>query len=1399
MTFPIASVLDNANRANEGPPPSANWTTVIGGHTVATNRLAATGAVNTSYWNVSQVLDGEVFVTLVTRPADTKTASVLARYTLSQSYLLGITRNDAGNDTLGFYYYDGVTTNLLGSWVIALQDGDTFGLRFLGSNFYVFYNGIQVGSVSDSSIAVAGYIGISTNSTATIMDDFGGGSIPTLDDEMDSANRQPASQVTVERWLPEWTARISGLSGGATEQYAHGHGVAVAPNGSAAGEDIICRARSGSYANPQDGKLYIAIIRDANLDTPANWESHWVDTGITGLMYPAWTANSGAAHGGSIAVVHSGTDFRVFYLLAGGDLRYIDVSYAGGASGSALIDNIGTGVQHASMQIAACSHTEVFILLNWQVEASLVGWQPPVYGSHIRRYRFAGSWGYDDSFPFHLQAEGGLVRDDADKGADFGDASAADFVAQWGKRMCGGLGACQVDANTVLVSVGLTTWRRWGYDTHSQGVMTFIYHRDADWWERGPESDILDFNEDSRLQFTGLVRAWQIEGWNFISWNRYTEPSDYEQVTTGISLPRINETVMAKISADGRALTQFLYLGGVDELSAAVVIVVNHGGSKKLYALGWRSVYEAEPAAFLCSVITPQDLAAYAKSWTLTRNNRQGMELNISLTDPAIVIDPDSVVKSGALARIRFGNPIETIQVGQGFIDINTPELRVDKDGRFSEGATLNCRADEILLNTRVSFTEDFSSQRVKYIEEGNQDQVTIERGSWIESMMNWPGIFFSGVYPELSQQSAWRLQSFPLSSEAGLVIKSEFGRTHLSGSWYKDVLWINTAPRLDGAIQASVRFGNNSTQGNFTKYYNRYAEDLWATVTKVNGVVQRIIYSKSGYGGSSYLPDYGGRQYAVMAGLMLHAEDFGRRYAFIWEHNSDFSNSTYILGPWTGEKYDSVDYSTHGVGSNRLYLVAFDYSGDNWIAKTVAGVTATGLTPGYPADLRMQVVGGTIYCFYRPYSTTDTSWYFAFSYKAGRFGPGKFGLIGRGGGPLQWSRLEPGLPNIARLANEVDFWNIRISDTQKDQTLRDHLQRRCWTGFTGTQFRDEVLSESSRVVTAGGNYNYAVPVENLAIDFKMNLSGNNVEGGVFVRGVAVGSPLNECIQLGLVAHATANSAGSPCTTYMVKRRYYGGSLAEIKYLPLAIQLKPGVPIPVRVTARGPIYSMWLGDVCAGQFLDQTPLGLYFGLYAIGGTATFSDIYVPELYEVVDRLTFETNQGVDDVLRRVIGNRRIKAIYTPEGDLKFSYFNNHDEGPAFGDGRLWQSSVRRDGRFFSKIRLEGKEVYAFYQSSVLAGRGARFQVVTNQDITQREFAYKEARAIVTEQAEKQQQATFTGLIDIRIEPEDKSTINISRQNVAGDFIVEDINMTFEMDEESPQAEMTLSTRQTVAL
>lgn len=1242
---------------------------------------------------------------------------------------------------------------------------------------------------------------------------------PTLDAEMESLDRNPASQVTVEQWLPEWEVQISGLTPAKYEQYAHGHAAAVYDTmGGTSGvsgffslfflqhpsepdslsESIILRARSGNTTNPRNGRLYIAVIKDTDLEDPTTWESLWVDTGFTGLMHPAWTANSGAYYGGSIAVAvwnNSNTPYgRVFYTKSNGWLYSVDVDLLTGSIGSqTAIVSLGVSVQLASMQIACCKYDEVFVLINSSVESSLAAWQPDVYGSFIRRYYYSGGWQTDNSFHFHTHAEGNVLRDSPDEGDEFGDSSCTAITTQWGKRPCGGLAVNNIDDDTVVVSLGLTWWRRWGYDTHAQGIASFVYHRDSGWWERGFESGRADFNEDARLNYDVFTRGFAVEDRQFVAWSRYVEPADYVQAESGQTIPRTRETVYARLSDDGKYLSHFLYLGDPDELTAPAIIAVNHSGSKKLYALGWYSVYESDPAAFVCDAgDNAQDMELYIDGWTLGRNNRKGMTLGLDVIDPSILTDADTIVKSGALARIKFGNTDELVQIGLGYLDLTTPTFQAGQDG-FSEGAQVNARPDKLLLDTRAEWGEDGLPQNILSVPTETAEKlehVSLHNGVWKMASMEWPDLFYASAYTALSGEPAYRLLSFPFAQTGGDL------RTNLKGSWFKDLLWLGMTPMVDGAIEASVRFGDVYNQSNFS-FTHSSGVTVYGTVTRSNGVITQIDWGTSP-GGSQIST---ATQYACMAGLICHAPEIGRKYAFVLERHSTFSTSSHTDDTWTGENFDRADYSSHGTGANMLYLIVSDYSGSSWVNKSVAGgIAATGLTAGYPADLKMVVLGGTIYCYYRQHSTgTPNQWRYAFSYKAGRFGAGRFGIVGRGHAGLQWYDFKNGVQYITRCDNVVDFWDIKLTDSVYDRPLEEHLARLCWRGFTATEF-ESTVSESGRTVNAGSSHNYAEPVENLAIDFKVNIPANTNEAGVFVRGVGIGSPTDECIKLGLVAHGTANTAQNTVNYYLVKRYYTGGAetASAREYSPLPIQLEPGVSVPVRVTVRGPVYSVWIAGNFAGHFVDDTELGLYFGLYATGGNAVFSDIHVPELFEVPGYATLSAGQKIDEALSSLLGKRKIKAFYTHEGKLKFSYFLTHDEGPSFED-TLRRSSYQRNDRFYSIVKVQGaNDAFAVYTSTVLLARGRRFHVVPNPEITQREHAYREAMAIVTQAAEEMVKATFDGTVDIRLEPEDAPEITVTRQNVAGDFLVEDINIKYKGGD-NPSCNMTISTRQSIAL
>ena len=1216
--------------------------------------------------------------------------------------------------------------------------------------------------------------------------------------EMVSLSRTPAGTLTAERWLPRWTAKISGLSAGKLEQYAHGHAAATAV-GANAGADIIFRARSGSTGAPQDGKLYIAIIKGADLASPATWDSLWSDSGTTGLMYPAWSSDSGAAYGGGIAVVvwnNSGVwTGRVFYTKASRALCCRDYNLLTGAAigGETTIATLGSdSTQLASMQVAACRYDEVFALVTDQVETSQAAWQKKINGSVIKRYRYSGSWGLDSyAFPYHTIMEGHAVKDSEDY-----DSATGETTGQWGKRPCGGLAAIEIDSNTVIVAMGAIHWRRRGYWTHNAGIRSFIYHRDSGWWEPGTETDRSDFTNGQRLRLPMFARNSQIEGNQVLVWSRLVEPADFQQNEAAPAIARLREVVWARWSADGNSLTQFERLGTQDDLTSACILKAND----KLYAIGWRAVYESEAAAALCTVATPLNLGDYATGFDCDWNNRLTMRVGATLHDLSPIYA--GLLERGMLVRATLGTPGEQVQVAQGVIDQLSPDLAGGDS--LSESATLTAAADKLLQTTVSETSGDELAHNHIYIEPPSQiKNVAASRGLWEVEPMTWPNTFFPAEYAVLNGKLAYRLKSFPYAAlGGGNPGKCLTNRDDYMGTWFKDVAWLGLSPRVEGAIEASVRFGITNLQDTFTKSNQRVGDITWrtvGTVTRTNGVYTSVNWKLYNQANNQLNLQTTANQYACMAGLICHAPEVGRKYSFVWEHQSNLSLSSHIDDTTrANETFDRATYSV--MGSNYLYLLVSDYNGSSWVHRDVAALSATGLTPGKPADLRMQVLGGTIYCFYRLHSTgTPNPWKFAFSWKSGRFGASRFGLVGRGHATVQWDTwYQVGCyTEVQKLSNEVDFWGIKLSDGVVDRTMEEHLRRKCWQGFTATSF-NAVVNEASRMVNAGTYYNYNIPAINPTLDFKVNIPVNGNEAGVFVRGISAGSPIDTCVKIGLIAHSSAYSGGADLTYYLVKRRYTGG--AEVttarEYSPIPLKIEPAKPTPVRVTVRDNVYAVWVAGNFAGHFRDNTALGLYYGLYAVGGNAQFSQIYVPELYEVPIFAPLAANQTMAAAVSQVLNGRRIKGVFQANGSIKLSYFFIHPTGPAFKD-TLTRSDLRLNDRHASVVRVEGAYTFAEYASAVMLAKGRRFQMVHNPDIYHYEFAYREAQAILTEIAEEQVEMTFEGLPDLRVEPEDQVTIQVDRQVVAGDFIVDDIRLRFEPGGKT--AEMAVGVRSVVVL
>lgn len=197
MGFPNTSILDNFNRADQGPPLSINWTDFFGdsgGWKVSSNTAVMGSGVNngSEYWNPNIFgPDCEAYFTVTTKPTSTKALRILARI---QTSLPSIFPGDpdmywvelkpaVGTDVVNITRYFGGTPTILTAINQEFSTGDALGISVIGSTITAWYKAsggswVSIGTGIDTTLTSAGYIGINADADLTaVLDDFGGGSI----------------------------------------------------------------------------------------------------------------------------------------------------------------------------------------------------------------------------------------------------------------------------------------------------------------------------------------------------------------------------------------------------------------------------------------------------------------------------------------------------------------------------------------------------------------------------------------------------------------------------------------------------------------------------------------------------------------------------------------------------------------------------------------------------------------------------------------------------------------------------------------------------------------------------------------------------------------------------------------------------------------------------------------------------------------------------------------------------------------------------------------------------------------------------------------------------------------------------------------------------------------------
>lgn len=184
MPFPTAPILDTGVRANEGPPPSADWTGGFGGGlAVESNQIVGTAAGNNvAYWNAAT--------------ADPVNYEIAAEFPLVGGGLSLLVIDPATFS--GHYIFCNPAVPLLRIEVLTggvpagvvcttpqlVVSGDAFGMRRVGSNFTLWYSSgggafTQIASGTDSNHSAISprYAANITNAAGTAMIDFVGGAV----------------------------------------------------------------------------------------------------------------------------------------------------------------------------------------------------------------------------------------------------------------------------------------------------------------------------------------------------------------------------------------------------------------------------------------------------------------------------------------------------------------------------------------------------------------------------------------------------------------------------------------------------------------------------------------------------------------------------------------------------------------------------------------------------------------------------------------------------------------------------------------------------------------------------------------------------------------------------------------------------------------------------------------------------------------------------------------------------------------------------------------------------------------------------------------------------------------------------------------------------------------------
>lgn len=206
--FPKTSVLDDFNRANEGPPPSASWTglvkyanrLIVSSNKVTSNSASAAGD---AAWTQTFDQNQEAFATLAANGSGVSLYGRVRSFGAStvNGYQLYVS---PGISTASINRLDnGGVTQLGASIACSGSVGTKYGLRCIGSTINAYQNAgggwQQIATRTEGTWTGTSSIGVEVDDSSASLDDFGGGALPVdfptvgipLADDFNRANTGP--------------------------------------------------------------------------------------------------------------------------------------------------------------------------------------------------------------------------------------------------------------------------------------------------------------------------------------------------------------------------------------------------------------------------------------------------------------------------------------------------------------------------------------------------------------------------------------------------------------------------------------------------------------------------------------------------------------------------------------------------------------------------------------------------------------------------------------------------------------------------------------------------------------------------------------------------------------------------------------------------------------------------------------------------------------------------------------------------------------------------------------------------------------------------------------------------------------------------------------------------------